>query len=146
MNDYFVRDRIQQITGLTKMAQRTGIQTSLGDNVWTTIYFEENTSRHIIMKAYKISLGVDVTGAEFRILAAPTSDAGVATDSDENKTFPFGASTQVLSGVDMYLDYPLQVPKAHEFYLQVRASGTGLNFTATLDYLSIILIPELDLY
>jgi len=77
-------------------------------------------------------------------MAAPSADAGFAYESATNKTFPFKDSMEILSGVDQYLDFPLQIPKAHDFYLQVNGLGSGADFKATLDYLSIIQVPPLN--
>jgi hypothetical protein len=145
MNDYFVRDRVQQLTGLTRMTQKTGVVASLTDSTWVTIYSESATEQHQILKAYRVLLGTGVSSAELRILAAHSDAPGAATDNPvDNKTFPFGNSIEVLSGVDQILDFPLQIPKTHEFYIQVMALGSGANFTATLDYLSVIQVPLLN--
>lgn len=144
MNDLYVRSGINTLTGLTTLSQEVGVPTDLTLNTWVSIYAIPNTPEHIILKAYKVSLGADVDSAEFRIVAAPSDAPGTATDGTGSKTFPFGDSTAVLSNVDMVLDFPLQVPKNHELFLQVKAQGAGVDFSAMLEYLSVINIPTLN--
>lgn len=135
MNDVFTRDRLQILTGLTKFTQVTASGIALSNNTWTTIHPSSATAlaNHLIISAYKISLTGTYTEALFRIVANTVLDD---LNDPASKIFPYSDSTEIMSGVDMYLQYHIQIPRNNYYALQVKVNAAGC--TASLDYMSII--------
>jgi hypothetical protein len=129
-SDPFLRDRVNFLSGLTKYDQVEGDSTAVPPSTWTALdtqTFELSLEEHLVIRAYKIT--DDVGDFSFRITC------------NGEKIFPHPASVEVTSGVDMFLQFPVQVPKGNTIALEV-FSPTGGN--ATLDYLSIVKIEEYD--
>lgn len=141
MSDFFIRDRINDLTGLTKYSQvNSGGSVGIQDQSWVDIFTTVSTTTHHILSAYKLTLdadGGDLNNTLFRILAAP---AGEVLDNG-TKIFPYGDSIEILSGVDQVLQFQLQIPKAHDFKLQVWGEFSSGTPTVELDYLSIVTMP-----
>lgn len=139
MSDLFARQRLQLLTGLTKFTQLTGVSTDLTSGAWTTIHpaTVAALTEHLVINAYKVSLTGTYTNPLFRITA--TKDIADISQ-DASKIFPYGVSTELISGVDALLQNPVQIPADYNWALQVKVTGT--DCTATLDYLSAILIPH----
>jgi hypothetical protein len=131
--DHFVRNRVNQLTGLTVQTQKTGASTVIpADGVgWTSLNLAGITApltQHLIIKAYKLI--ADASDMEVRFIV-----------DSSTKIHPFPDFVELLSGVDRYLDHNIQIPVGYTFEIQVR-SATGGN--ANVDYLSVIEVDTLD--
>jgi len=149
MQDVFVRERTQNLSGLTQYNQIVGSAVSLVNGSWVDIY-EELNSRYLIISAYQISAsagGGNLSGLEMRILAGSLGRASAETSvvlTASDKIFPHGASAELLNGVTQHLKFGMRIPRAHTYKVQVRGSFTTGTPTATLDFLSVIYNPVLD--
>ena len=57
MQDYFLRDRLNTLTGLTSYSQVTNQSISnVTPSTWSTIYTRVNTTNHIILTSFKFTL------------------------------------------------------------------------------------------
>jgi len=130
MTDAFVRQRLNQLTGLTKYTQKSGTSTIIPASTWTALTLSgisDPTDLHLIVTAYK--------------LTADVGDMSMRMVVDTEKVFPHGDDMEVISGVDQYLHFPLQVPVGHSFSVEV-FTPTGGN--ANIDYLSVIEVETYD--
>jgi len=144
MNDFFSRDRLNILTGLTVYSQLdSGGTVNLTTGTFVDLLSVANTDDHTIISAYQVTIDVDggdLTLPVFRLLAAPT---GVTLDSS-TKIFPFGDEVAIGSGVTAFLQTPLQIPEHHDYKLQVSCTFTTQTPTAELDFLSIISINQFN--
>lgn len=136
MNDAFLRQRVNSLTGLTKYDQLTASAVAISTiNTWTDIYSNTDTAEHTILWCYQISLSAPGTGM-LRILAKDADNPAALDHTD--KIFPFGAEVDIISGAPEYLHMPLQIPKNHKFSIQAKVS---VAMSVTLDYFSIVKVP-----
>jgi len=130
MNDLFLRQRVNQLTGLTKFTQKIGTSTVIpASQVWTNLDITNltTTDRHLVIVAYRVTTS--------------TSDMQLRMVAEGDKIFPFGNSTEAVSGVDQLLQFPIQVPTSHSFSIQL---SSVLGGTAILDYLSVIEVANFN--
>jgi len=133
MNDLFLRQYVNTVIGMTLFSQKTGVSTVVPSSTWTKLDVSDlsplgisaPTTKHLKIKAYKVT--TDVTDLVVRVTV------------NDAKIWPFTASTEVLSGVDMHLSDKIQVPLNSSVAVEV-FSATGGN--ATMDYLSVIEIGD----
>ena len=143
MQDIFLRERIQNLTGLTMYSQieESPVELSVSEK-WENI-LSISDSEYMVFSAYQISLdsdGGDLAGPQLRILAGPT---GVALD-DASKVFPHADYGEVLNGVTQHLKFGIKVPPHMDVKIQVRGTFTSGVPTAILDFLSVIYNPPLN--
>lgn len=136
MNDLYLRQQLNALTGQTVFKQETGNATAIpGTNAWTSIDVSNiaalgvaaTTPSHISIKALKLT--TTVPSMEYRITV------------DGVKTWPFSDSTELLSGVHVQLDDNIRIPEGKDINIEVRSSSAG---SVTLDYLSIIQVKNYD--
>ncbi len=133
MNDLQLRQRLNQLTGLTVQTQKSGASTAIPANAvsWTSLDIQDIEAplvQHLIIKAYKL------------ISDVPDMDVRFVVNGNK-KIHPYSDFIGVLSGVDRYLDNNLHIPVGYTFEIQVR-SATGGN--AEVDYLSVTEVENYD--
>lgn len=141
MIDYYLRDKANLLTGLTRYTQYAELTPqALTDGDWTTVYSSVESEEHKVYAAYQVSItGDPVTAPLLRILAVPT---GGVLDASA-KVWPFGDAMEIISGISSPgFNIPLQVPVQYDFSVQVKVTGTGA--LATLDFISVIEVPVLN--
>ena len=153
MNDVFIREGVNNLTGLTAFNQKpaSSVVISLANSGnWVTVFSEPITDDWQKFSAFSVTLTPtnvvgDVTATGFRILSKNTS-AAFSTDvsSNPDKIFPYSDSVEILSGADRTLDEKIIIPKGYKTEVQVRATfaGSGAVLTAQLDYISFVKIKE----
>ena len=130
MNDAFLRQRLNQLTGLTKYSQKTGSATVVPASTWTGLDLSgisTPTDRHLIVTAYSISSTV--------------SDTTIRVVVDGEKIFPYSNSMEIISGVVQTLLHPLQIPVGHTFSVEAFSATGG---SVTVDFLSVIEIGNIN--
>ena len=127
--DPFIRQRVNQLTGLTVYGQEFGTPTSVVASTWTPleVVFTQSDDSHRVLTAYKIT--ADKSDFTFRMMV------------DGVKIFPHADDVEVLSGVDMFLQFQIQIPATKILSLEVFSPTGGI---AILDYLSTITVQPYD--
>ena len=130
MNDVFVRQRLNQLTGLTVYGKKEGISTVVAADEWTALDitdFGQPLYTHTILTAFNINTGM--------------TDAVMRFTVDGVKIFPHTDDVEVLSDVDRFLQFQIQLPIGSDFAVEVYSPTGG---TAQLNYLSIIEVDQYD--
>ena len=128
MNDQFLRQSLNQLTGLTMYDQVVGASTPVLAGQWTTLdlgSLDNPLKEHTIITAFK--LDTNVTDARMRMTVGG------------NKIFPHKDSSEVSSGVSKFLQFKIQIPKNNSFALEVYSDTGGV---AEVSYLSIIKVAQ----
>jgi hypothetical protein len=145
MNDYFLRQAINSLAGLSKYTTESSGDVALVDATWVDLYGEQDISEATFISAYNITRNLNggtVNNLEMRLLAAPTSET-YATLGTAHKVFPFNPTTGVNSGSVYNIKDLVRIPLNHHFKIQVRADITGAP-TAKLEYTSLIRFSTLN--
>jgi hypothetical protein len=138
MSDTFTRQKLNQLTGLTKLGQSSAIPVNLIDATWVDVYKEDDLTLHTTLKAIQMSVIDDPTDTiVYRILAG-RAPLAAQLSALNNKIYPFGDDMELISGLSDYFDVDLQIPTAHSFVIQAKATFASGSPKVQLDFLSKI--------
>lgn len=115
----------------TELSQVSGNPESLLTGAWATLKEVTSVEKKTRIMGIKITISGTVINPVYRILIKDVDDDAY------RKLFPYGASTEVYSGIGLDFSWPLEIPKGANYKVEVycdsQSGGTG-----QLNYLNII--------